>query len=258
VGKSRKHRHVDRNAHRAMASVPPGHVVERRPAQAAPPPVGFPLRPPIAASAIPLPRIDEPLVLFRKPPAAPPDFYSRYPAKKTRKAKLPDPPTPRVLPSQPAVMDRPSTPPPPQPDMVVPSAPPVPPILLLTFQPAPPRHLWFANEPVPVAETVELLEPMQWADEIFMPAPRPAPIVHHVPTPEQEAAAASPLPRRAAITSWKKSGPLDAIGHWLRTCAHRLALRIAPAGRRPSELVRLRAENAHLRQQLRALERRQA
>jgi len=253
VGKSRKHRHVDRNAHRAMAAGPPGHLIERRAAQTIAPPICFPLRPPLAAGAIPLPSIDEPLVLYRKPPAAPPDFRSRYPAKKTKKARVPAPPsaeTPRL-----PVID--ATPPAPIAPAPHPKAS-TPPVLLLTFQPAQPKHAWFAEQPMPLAATVELLEPAQWADDVFLPPPKPAPLELHAPSPAQETAAATPLPRAAAITAWK-SGPLDAIGRWLRTRTRRLALRIAPAKRRrPAELARLRAENAYLRQQLRALERLQA
>ncbi|MFM9977951.1 MAG: hypothetical protein ACKVOP_07905 [Sphingomonadaceae bacterium] len=229
------------------------------------PPLTGSLQPRLAVPALPLPNIDEPLVLYRKPPAAPPDFRSRYPAKKTKSAKRPPPSTPPVSPSTPepvtspplALMTVPAVAA--QCEVPPPAPVPAPPILLLSYQPAASKHLWFAQEPLPVCDSVDLLEPGLWADCVVAAAPRPAPIVLSVPTPEQERASATPLPRRAAITLWKAAGPLDAIGRWLRTRARRLALRIAPKRRsRPAELARLRAENAHLRQQIQALERLQA
>ncbi len=58
-----------------------------------------------------------------------------------------------------------------------------------------------------------------------------------------------PLPRSAAVTPWRKTGPLDSITYWLRKSSRNLAVMMR-FGRAPRELAALRAENEWLRWQL--------
>lgn len=259
MGKSRKHKHVDRNAYRNFGSGAPGHGpkgLDRR-AQVAlitsrPTAADFP---PAVDSAIPLPDLQETLVLLRKPPPIPPDYRSRYPAKKTKRAKWVEPLSPPHPPVEPVATVPIAAPEPREKPPETDGAPS--PLLLLAYQPVeptvPPEPRF--DEPLPTDEEIILLEPTLWIDDVFLAPKRAAAPVFDTPTPEMVRAAGTPLPRRAAVTAWRKSGPFDAIGHWLRTRAWQLAVLVAPkTKRKPTELARLRAENRALRRQLNALE----
>ncbi len=257
MGKSRKHRHVDRNAYRSFGSGSSAHAPSKGPDRR--PQVALKtLQPEVSptvgvGSAIPLPDFHETLVLQRKAPPIPPDYRSRYPAKKTKRAKWVEPLTP-VHPTIELLATLPiAEPEPPVDSAESPGAP----VLLLAYHPiaAPelPRPCY--EEPLPTDEEVTLLEPAMWIDDVFLAPSRAPEPVFDTPTPEVVRAAGTPLPRRVAVTAWRRSSPFDAIGHWLRTRAWQLALRIAPKNKRkPAELARLRAENMALRRQLKTLE----
>jgi hypothetical protein len=255
VGKSRRHKHVDRSAHR---NVGPGRTpaqstskaVDRRAKVAPTAPAAT--RAADAPSAIALPTDFEPLALgFTSPPGS----RSRYPAKKTKRTR---PGLSALVPTGTAVVTATA------PvavaaatatavDSRVETGQPAPPVLLIAYQPQPsPRDIGLdviiADDNAPA-----LLEPAVWADDVFI-APVRQP-VFDTPTPAVVRAAAKPLPRRAAVTPWRKSGPLDAIARWVRTNVWRLAVKIAPKiPRNVTEVARLRAENEALRRQLSALQ----
>ncbi len=247
MGKSRRHKHVDRNAHR---NVGPGRSAPPRPAKGADRRANVALTASVATLAVhPQPAI--PLATEFEALGLASGSRSRYPAKKAKRARLdlsvPRPTVPVVVAPEPALKAAEETTAP-RAETERPA-----PILLIAYQPQAPRPEVKFDEAIASGEAPDLLEPVLWAEDIYVaPAPKP---VFDTPTPAMVQAAETPLPRRAAVTPWRKTGPLDAIARWIRTRAWQLAVKIAPkTPRKATEVARLRAENAALRRQLLALQ----
>lgn len=257
MGKSRRHKHVDRNAHR---NVGPGRTTTQRSAKSPDRRAKVALTAPVATRAadtqmaIPLPQDFEPLALGF---AASAGSRSRYPAKKTKRmrpgASAPLQSELAVTTEAAPVAETTATATTTAAETRVQPEQPAAPILLIAYQPRPAPPDIGLDVITVDDEALPLLEPAIWADTLFIsPAPQS---VLDTPTPAMVRAAAKPLPRRAAVTPWRKSGPFDIIARWVRTNAWRLAVKIAPkTPRKTTEVARLRAENEALRRQLSALQ----
>lgn len=97
-------------------------------------------------------------------------------------------------------------------------------------------------------------------------AAQPTPIKDMAPALPPTMPPSTPLPRAAAITRWRKNGPIDVLAYWVRRSARSLLARFkrraatkAPSVPLPTspaiplanaELEALRAENAALRQRI--------
>jgi hypothetical protein len=99
-------------------------------------------------------------------------------------------------------------------------------------------------------------------------AAMPVPVKDVAPAVPPTLAANAPLPRAAAVTPWRKNGPIDVLAYWVRSTARSLLARFntkksakanvrrpAPPQAAPalSELEQLRAENAALKERVELL-----
>ena len=249
MGKSRKRKNVDRNARRDFVVGPPGMAIDRGRPPAIRPSLPAFSKLSEAALAIPLPPSDEPAILRRSPIELPPRTQSKYPAKKTKRIKWVEPnPAPCHQSDSPTSAPFKVTSPLP---MVVPveaaRAPES--LLLLTYQPlAAPE---FEAELTLDLELVAGFAASAF-DEIDLMLALDA---QHAPQPVKVAKppVETLLPRHTAVTAWKKRGPLDAIGYWLRRRTRTLWVMLVPSGN-GTELAALRRENEALRRKLRAFE----
>lgn len=236
VGKSRRHKHVDRTAHR---DVIPGRTTKKRTGKAADRRTKVAMHKPVAATtgmppAIPLSVEFEPHALGSNAASG---SQSRYPAKKARRTR-PAKPAPLVVATPAREADA---------GVATVAAP----ILLLGYSP-----LAVVAQPDIATASSEKPSPFNldaWADDVLGAlVARP---VFDTPSPAMVRAASAPLPRRSTVILWRNNGPLQAITRWVRTNAWRLAVRIAPKSPpKTNEVVRLRAENEALRRQLMALQ----
>jgi hypothetical protein len=239
VGKSRRHKHVDRNAHRNAG---PGRTTPNRANTSGDRRAKVKVaKLPVAVTAdlppaIPLPAEFEPHALSL---AAAPGARSRYPAKKTKRAR----PSPATRLAEAAV----------EPETRAAVAPAAAPVLLIGYHPRPPAPAADPEKAMATADEPARFDLDVWADEVLGAlVARP---VLDTPTPAMVRAAETPLPRRTTVTVWRNNGPVDAIARWVRTQAWRLAVKIAPKSPpKTTEVARLRAENEALRRQLMALQ----
>jgi hypothetical protein len=239
VGKSRRHKHVDRNAH---LNTGPGATTARRKTKNLDRRTKVAIaKLPAAATAdlppaIPMPSEVEPHALSL---AAAPGARTRYPAKKTKRARA----YPATSLAAAAV------------ELETHAAvePAEAPVLLIGYHPRPSVPDAEPEDSMAIGDAPARFNLDTWADEVLGALVKPP--VLDTPTPAMVRAAATPLPRRATVTVWRNNGPLDAIARWVRTQAWRLAVKIAPKSPpKATEVDRLRAENEALRRQLVALQ----
>ena len=80
-----------------------------------------------------------------------------------------------------------------------------------------------------------------------------APAVAETPAPQFAPHATTPLPRARAVAVYRKNGPLDVIGYWMRTRLSDVVKLFAPRpkkGKRVPKMADLIAENTALRQEI--------